>query len=79
MEALADATLVFLLLGDHLLLDGEEGAPGGPGRARVSPRQSGLPAGLLAVAALFVWIKSSVQWAWSAARLAPALGILHGL
>ena len=37
-----------------------------------------LPLGLLAVVGLFVWIKSEVQWNWSACRLAPALGLLQG-
>ncbi|HEY1794217.1 MAG TPA: hypothetical protein VGG34_14975 [Opitutaceae bacterium] len=37
-----------------------------------------LPLGVLVLVGLSVWIKSDVQRAWSAARLAPALGILRG-
>jgi hypothetical protein len=37
-----------------------------------------LPFGVLALVALFTWVKMNVQWAWSACRLAPALGILRG-
>jgi hypothetical protein len=77
MEALADATLVFLLLAITSYWMMRRARREGLAGARLAAA-AGLPAALLAVAGLFVWIKSSVQWAWSAARLAPALGILHG-
>jgi hypothetical protein len=77
MEALADKTLVFLLLATTSVWMWQRALREGMRGSRFVAA-AGLPAALLALVSLFLWIKGSVQWAWSAARLAPALGILRG-